>query len=321
MTQKWQIRADSAVTSGDSIVTGGWIADSGRPAFSILEPRNQTIPVLVSVPHAGRDYPPSILENMRDPAYACLKLEDRYVDRLAEEVVRLTGAAMIVSHAPRAMLDLNRARDDVDWGMFSGTHGQEGRHSQSNRRARSGLGLVPRRLPGSGEIWRKHLSREDLDARIEGIHRPYHLAASRRLERIRDEWGAALLLDIHSMPPLKRSYGQERVPRLVIGDRFGASCHGSLASRALDYLDVQGWSAAHNRPYSGGFMLDHHSAPGRGLHAMQLEICRSTYLDGNLNEPGAGLEPMAKLVSGLLRDLGAETARLGQGGQLAQAAE
>ena len=58
------------------------------------------------------------------------------------------GAGLLVAHAPRAMLDLNRATDDVDWDMIANSKPDGVRHSLANRRARSGLGLVPRRLPG-----------------------------------------------------------------------------------------------------------------------------------------------------------------------------
>ena len=107
-----------------------------------------------------------------------------HVDEVAIRVAEATGATLITAHAPRAMLDLNRARDDVDWDMVSGLKPRPVRHSQSNRRARNGLGLVPRRLPGFGEIWRGKLTGSELDRRIEGIHRPYHSATARELARL-----------------------------------------------------------------------------------------------------------------------------------------
>lgn len=304
-----------------SLVHGGFISGSDKPAFAMSPAPNAPVPVLIAVPHAGRDYPAHVLDSLREPRFAQLRLEDRYVDRLAREVASAAGVPIITARAPRAMLDLNRARDDVDWGMIAGKSPGEVPHSQANRRSRSGLGLVPRRLPGFGDIWKSHLTQAELDERIEGIHRPYHASLAQKLERIRDEWGAALLVDFHSMPPLKRRPGEHQVARFVLGDRFGASCDGSLTAYALRSLQAQGWPVAHNRPYSGGFVLDHHSAPNRGIHALQFEICRSTYLDRNLDQPGDGLAPVAALMATLVRDLGAATAKLAQRGHYAQAAE
>ena len=301
--------------------SGGFIDGAEGPAFTLKTPSNPPIPVLIAVPHAGRAYPAALLERMRQPESSSVRLEDRHVDSLAAEVARLTCAPLIVAHAPRAMLDLNRDRDDVDWSMVAGKAQVAIRHSQANRRARSGLGLVPRRLPGFGEIWRDKLSHAELDARIAGIHRPYHSAVGRALEQIRDEWGAALLIDLHSMPPLRRRFDQDQAPEFVIGDRFGASCDSSLAARAFSYLELHGRQAAHNRPYSGGFVLDHHAAPARGLHAIQLEVCRASYLDPSLDRPSANLAAMARLLAGLVRELGAATARIARGRHYDQAAE
>ena len=40
-------------------------------------------------------------------------------------------------------------------------------------------------------------------------------------------------------------------------------------------LRVERCPAAQNRPYSGGYVLDRHGAPERGIHALQVEVCRA----------------------------------------------
>ncbi len=296
------------------------------PAFTYVAPRSMPMPVIIAVPHAGRVYPADTLARLRDVESSQLRLEDRHVDRLAIQIARSTGAGLLVARAPRAMLDLNRSHDDVDWDMIDGNEGtvrggSGPLNSGTGKRARSGLGLVPRRLPGYGEIWRGKLPREELDRRVDQIHRPYHEFLAREFEQVRDAWGAALLIDLHSMPPLRRQYGQERPARIVLGDRFGASCDPSIVGRALHFLEDRGWEAAHNRPYSGGYVLDRHASPVRGLHAVQVEVCRAAYLDARLAEPSEKLGRLAQMLAGLVREIGAQTARLGGQSELAQAAE
>jgi len=92
-------------------------------------------------------------------------------------------------------------------------------------------------------------------------------------------------------------------------------------TRAFGFLEASGYETAHNRPYSGGYVLDRHASPPRGIHALQIEVCRSTYLDENLAQTSHGLAPLASLISGLVRELGAETARLAGGRQWDEAAE
>lgn len=329
-------RWDLMTTKGGTIIgPGSGIGKSGEetPAFVHVAPRHMPLPVLIAVPHAGRAYPAEIASQMRDPGHSKLRLEDRRIDAVGVDIARRAGTGLLVAHAPRAMLDLNRAADDIDWGMVAKPRGFSTQEfieelekparpiSCVNARARSGLGLVPRRLPGFGEIWRSKIAPVEVQRRIENIHQPYHEFLEKELERIRDTWGAALLIDLHSMPPLRRRAGEDQAPRIVLGDRYGASCDSSLANTALRFLEQNGCATSHNRPYSGGYVLDRHARPSRGIHGIQVEVCRGVYLDSGLSEITKEAEPLAKLLAGLVRILGAEAAGLGSREITAQAAE
>ena len=315
--------------AGQDVRHGGHIPGSGGPgsggaeAFYLRATNASPIPVLLAVPHAGRFYPGSLLERMRHPGFVALRLEDRYVDLLAEAVAAQTGAALLVARAPRAMIDLNRAVEDIDWDMIGGAPpGDVGSYTPGHR-ARSGLGLIPRRLPGLGELWKRRHDHADLAERIAGIHDPYHACLDEALGALRARWGAALLIDLHSMPPLSLRGGQGS-PEFVVGDRFGTTCHGALVGSAFSYFAEMRRGTAHNRPYAGGYVLDRHSAPQRGLHAFQLEIDRSSYLDSRLLEPGEGFVAMVALLVGLVRRLAGEVAAMGRleaGGRWGLAAE
>ena len=300
---------------------GGRIPGSDEAAFTLSCPEPLAVPIVIGAPHGGRHYPDNVMGAMRDPGPAMLKLEDRLIDLLAAEVARMSGAPLIVAHAPRAMIDLNRSADDIDWAMIAGPARSDLAKGGVNRRARTGLGLVPRRLPGMGEIWKGRLAREDLDARIETVHKPYHAALGVLLERVRDEWGAVLLIDLHSMPPLKPAGPGQQAAEFVIGDRFGASCGEGLAAGALNVLAAAERRVAHNRPYSGGYVLDRHGAPRRNIHALQIEVCRSAYLDAEMRDVGPRFAGVARLLAQLVRSLAAQVAGLTSGDTIRQAAE
>ncbi|HKT86715.1 MAG TPA: N-formylglutamate amidohydrolase [Novosphingobium sp.] len=299
--------SDSQVRSGGRIP-----GTTGLPAFTLTSVEPSPIPVLIAVPHAGRCYPAELLRALRHPDSIALRLEDRYADRLAEQVAAATGASLLVAHAPRAMIDLNRSPDDIDWEMIERESRLDRSAKMPSRRVLSGLGLVPRRLPGLGELWRSRHREQDLAARIEGIHAPYHQALSQSLELLRERWGAALLLDLHSMPPLPSRFGMASA-QFVVGDRFGVTCHGSVIAAAFASFAERGSAAAHNRPYAGGYVLERHACPHAGIHAMQLEIDRGRYLDSDLVEPGSGMKPTIEVLSALVRRLAAVVADLGQG--------
>lgn len=313
--------AKTGSAARDSRRTGGGEipgTQGPQPAFSLLARDPAPVPVLLAVPHAGRTYPPEFAGIMRNQAEAALRLEDRFVDLVAEAVARETGAPLLLALAPRAMIDLNRSPDDVDWDMVAGGMPERRVRHAAGRRARSGLGLVPRRLPGLGELWKRRLARDELAERIDRIHTPYHAALGGGLESLRDKWGAALLIDLHSMPPLGPKHGAEAAPDFVVGDRFGGSCDAALSAAALDHFGGAGFRVAHNRPYAGGYVLDRHAAPARGLHALQVEVCRSAYLDDALREPGPGLAAVSRALAGLVRRMAEE---LAAGRRLPQAAE
>ncbi|MBU0668688.1 MAG: N-formylglutamate amidohydrolase, partial [Alphaproteobacteria bacterium] len=78
---------------------------------------------------------------------------------------------------------------------------------------------------------------------------------------------------------------------------------------------------AHNRPYAGGYVLERHGSPRRGVHALQLEVCRTAYLDAEMRDAGPRFPGMVRLLAGLVRALAAETAALGADGRIPLAAE
>ncbi|WP_241557426.1 N-formylglutamate amidohydrolase [Croceibacterium ferulae] len=286
----------------------------GQPAFTLDMPADLPLPILIAVPHAGRHYPPELTARMRSPAVASLRLEDRLVDLVGRAVARRTGAALLVAHAPRALVDLNRGPADMDWDMVARPWPGPPQHVASSR-ARSGLGLVPRRLSGLGELWRGQLAAWEVEERLARVHRPYHQALGSALARMRAQWGTVLLLDLHSMPPLSPR-GLSDAADCVIGDRFGASCAPELAAVAIEQLARCGRRPAHNRPYAGGYVLDRHGAPVRHIQAVQLELCRTAYLDSRLQDAGPGLprvvDDVAALVQRLATELTASAARTAQ---------
>ncbi|NTZ42984.1 N-formylglutamate amidohydrolase [Altererythrobacter sp. SALINAS58] len=277
--------------------------------FSISGIDKCAVPLLIAAPHGGRNYGADVVQNMRDFDSVSVKLEDRFIDLVARAVATSVGAASLIAHVPRAIIDLNRSSDDVDWSMVSGPAPENAVRHGNNRRARSGLGLVPRRLPGTGEVWSRRLAAEDLKNRIQLVHRPYHAVLGAALEAMRDRWGAVLLLDLHSMPPLRSERGQNGAD-FVLGDRFGGSCAPALVAESLRFFAGYGQAAAHNRPYAGGYVLDRHGAPARNIHALQLEVSRSLYLDDPMTQPASGMSALCNLLDDLCRHLAARVADL-----------
>jgi N-formylglutamate amidohydrolase len=256
-------------------------------------------PVILSAPHGGRDYPESLLAALRVSPTVLRALEDRHVDSLALGARR--DETLFVATRARAWIDLNRAEHERDPQIDDGAH-LLGRPLSA--KVRSGLGLVPRRVGTLGQLWHGRFAAEDVTARIHADHRPYHLALGEALAAARARFGIALLLDIHSMPPLG---SPESAPRLVIGDRFGRSAAARFGARVEAVARQHGIAVAANTPYAGGHILERHGDPRRGVHALQLEIDRSLYLDAALDALGSGAESVTALLRAIIDALADET--------------
>lgn len=276
-------------------------------SFERLGPAAPATPVVISVPHAGRDYPLALRAALTVPLSGVLALEDRHIDLVAHEA--RTAEIMLVQRLPRAWIDLNRGEDERDPRVDEGAPASTPPHRAV--RLRSGLGLVPRRASGAGEIWRRRFPDDDIRQRIDRDYRPYHAALDQALAAARAAFGIAVLVDLHSMPPLGTG------ARIVVGDRFGTSCDPRFVECLVASCGDVNVAAAVNTPYAGGHILDRHGAPANGVHAVQIEIDRSLYLNNRLTEPGTGFAGTVALVRRMLAAIEDEALA----GSLAAAAE
>ena len=260
-------------------------------------PHRGDLPVLLSVPHAGRDYPEWLIELARGGLRTLRPLEDPLVDRLVWRALG-HGLGAVIARTPRAAVDCNRAEDEVDPAFIHGLS-TSGRPRRPSARARGGLGIIPSRTALHGHLWRRAISRSDLDGRLEEAHRPYHQAISEGLGQVAQRFGCALLLDCHSMPSLKDG------PKIVFGDRFGRSAAPWLTSRACRIASDFGFTAAANDPFAGGHVVERHGAPHESVHALQIEVDRACYLAAD-GEPGPQFDRVACMIEQLAVRLGGE---------------
>lgn len=254
-------------------------------------------PVIVSVSHAGRDYPAELIAALRVPVAALRGLEDRHVDAVA--FAAHGDEAMLVQRRARAWIDLNRSEHERDPRVDAGAPAAG--QAPPSAKLRSGLGLVPRRVAAAGDLWRTRFAGAAIDRRIAEDHRPYHAALERLLAAARRRYGVAVLLDLHSMPPLGTGCA-----RIVIGDRFGRTAGGRFVAAVEGAALRAGVPAALNSPYAGGHIVERHGRPALATHAIQVELDRSLYLDARLDAPGPGLAPTAALVRRMIDVLAAE---------------
>lgn len=277
------------------------MADNGFP-FERFGPARPASPVILAVPHAGRIYPPELIAAAAMPLDRMEGLEDRFADALVAQAVA-GGVTAFVARRARAWIDLNRDEREIDPGMVDAATPPG--HFIASARVRGGLGLIPRRMAGGGDIYRRRLTAAEVQARIVHDHRPWHAALAEALAAARARFGLAVLLDCHSMPPIAQAPAREP-PKIVIGDRYGRSAASRFVDRIAELAEASGLAAARNSPYAGGHTLDRHGRPGSGIHAIQIEIDRGLYLAPDMRALGPGAARMTTFVAALAAALADE---------------
>ena len=275
-------------------------------AYDLYGSDHPVAPVIISVPHAGRAYEPALLASARVEPEMLRRLEDRWADLIVLPLIE-RGHSVLVARAPRAMIDLNRHEREIDPAMVTGLPRDV--PLQSSVKLRGGLGLIPRRLPGAYELWQRPIGWEEVRHRIDMIHRPYHATLARVMRAARAAHGHAVLVDLHSMPPLPPPAAGQPAPAVVLGDRFGRAATARLMTLAADVLAGHGLATAQNHPYAGDHMIERHGRPEHDCYALQVEVDRSLYLDAALDAPGPGLGRLQSAVTALVEAIACEPPR------------
>lgn len=272
--------------------------------FEILKPAEQTVPVVFASPHSGRDYTPAFLAESRLDPVSLRRSEDAFMDEIFAAAPG-AGAPLLRAHFPRAYVDPNREAFELDPAMFIDTLPDY--VTTSSPRISAGLGTVARVVTSGEEIYAGPLRFADARRRIEACHIPYHRALEGLVDSTRRRFGVCLLVDCHSMPsvggPMDSDPGAKRVD-MVLGDCHGSSCAGSVTDAADRSLSELGYQVTRNVPYSGGYTTRHYGEPGKGRHALQIEINRALYMNEDTVSRGGGFADlgakMGRLIEGVL---------------------
>lgn len=251
--------------------------------YRLEMPETQRAPFLFNSPHSGRCYTDDFKQSSHLSPHELRYSEDAYIDLLFADIPA-HGLPLMAAHFPRAFLDLNREPYELDATMFNGPLPPFVK--TSSPRVGSGLGTIARIVSERREIYHSKLTPEEGLERIELYYKPYHQTLRRQIALTHVNFGYACLIDCHSMPSrVLRNTSPATRPDIILGNRYGSSCHSSITDAARDCLTDLGFKVELNKPYAGGFITQHYGKPLKGLHALQVEIDRSLYMDEESLEP------------------------------------
>ncbi len=219
-------------------------------------------PLLVSMPHVGTLIPPDMQPRYLERA---LQVEDTdwHLEALYD-FVRASGASLLVPRHSRYVIDLNRPSENTP--MYAGANNTE---------------LCPTRFFTGEALYREGMEPDNADIadRIARYWQPYRSALEAELSRIRQAHGHAVLFDAHSIRSTVPWLFEGRLPDLNLGTVNGSSTAPTLRAALAEVLASQNtFSQVVDGRFKGGHITRHYGRPAEAWHAIQLEMCWSTYM-------------------------------------------
>lgn len=219
--------------------------------------------LLISVPHSGTWLPDDIEAQLTDQATQ-LPDTDWFVPKLYDFADKL-GASVLIANASRYVVDLNRPPNNEV--LYPG---------------QQGTGLFPHKLFDGTPLYQSGIGLPvaEMKKRVELYWRPYHDKLASELERIKQQYGYALLYDAHSIMPVVPMLFEGRLPDLNLGTAKGESCNKVISDRLNEQLNSQQhFTHVSDGRFVGGYITRHYGNPAKNVHAVQMELAQSTYMD------------------------------------------
>jgi N-formylglutamate deformylase len=219
-------------------------------------------PLLISIPHVGTEIPESLRPLYTDIALSVADT-DWHLDRLYD-FAREMGATILGARISRYVIDLNRPSNDES--LYPG---------------QTTTGLCPGETFRGMPLYRDGAApdADEKARRVVTYWQPYHDVLEAELARLRASHPNVLLWEAHSIASVLPRLFEGKLPDLNIGTQDGRTAAPGALQAVTDAAARSGYSWIANGRFKGGYNTRHYGTPETGIHAIQLEMCQSTYMD------------------------------------------
>ncbi|MDG2198827.1 MAG: N-formylglutamate amidohydrolase [SAR324 cluster bacterium] len=234
------------------------------PAYKIIRPNKHRLPILLSVPHCGTLFTEDLYKQFDQKHLQYPDDTDWFVDQLYDFAPAL-GITMIVAQYSRYVIDLNR--DPAGKPLY-----EDGRAITQ---------IVPTHTFFGQPLYSRAPPTDDnIQLRRERYFHPYHLRLQEELQQLQQTFPHVLLWDAHSIRKSVPTIREDPFPDLILGNQNGYSASAELIRVAVSHLsEDKSYDFLENDPFKGGYITRHHGNPQQGVHALQLEMAKSIYMD------------------------------------------
>lgn len=234
-------------------------------SFKLIKPSVEPVPILLSVPHCGVQFPEELKRQYKSDLIAAPDDTDWFVQQLYDFAASM-GITMIHSVYSRWVIDLNR--DPQSKPLYT-----DGRIITD---------LCPTTTFTGVPLYvdeRKEVDADEVKRRVEAYYKPYHEQIEKKLFELKNTFGKVLLWECHSIRQFVPTVFPEKFPDLILGSNDESSASQEMIDAALAELKNSNYKVNHNFPFKGGYITRHFGKPNENQHAMQLEMSKVNYMD------------------------------------------
>lgn len=219
-------------------------------------------PIVLGQPHGGTWLPDAALQRLNSRGRE-LADTDWHINQLYDGL--LPGATVVEATFHRYLIDANR--DPKGASLYPG----QNTTTLCPTTDFDGQDIwLPGQMPQANEIAERRAQ----------YHAPYHAALAEQLDRAKSKHGTAILFDCHSIRSHIPFLFPGQLPDFNIGTNNGVTCHPAIEQAIRRVAKTaSGYSHVVNGRFKGGWTTRHYGQPDIGIHAIQLELAQSTYMD------------------------------------------
>ena len=218
-------------------------------------------PVVLGFPHTGTTVPDGMATALNETGRA-LADTDWHIHQLYAGLV--ADVTTVRTDIHRYVIDVNR--DPAGESLYPGQNTTT---------------LCPLTDFDGKPIYRENCPPDmaEVDRRRTVYHAAYHGALTAELDRVKAIHGFVILYDCHSIRSEIPFLFDGILPDFNIGTNDGRSCAPQIEALVLRRAQAaQGYTTVLNGRFKGGWTTRHYGRPPHGLHAIQMELAQSTYM-------------------------------------------
>ncbi|MEM9048752.1 MAG: N-formylglutamate deformylase [Pseudomonadota bacterium] len=219
-------------------------------------------PVILGMPHGATWLPQDVAATLNETGQV-LADTDWHIDRLYDGL--LPSATIVQATAHRYVVDVNRDPDGTS--LYPG---------------QNGTGLIPLTDFDGRPIWTDPPDGKTAAFRRLNHHMPYHMALAVHIARLRERYTHVVLYDCHSIRSAIPYLFDGTLPDLNIGTDGGKTCAPAIEAAVVEAAAASDFSHVLNGRFRGGWTTRHYGQPAKGVHAIQMEIAQSAYLEAEV---------------------------------------